>query len=131
MSRPIHFEIHASDPEALISFYGNLFGWRFDRWGDMPYWAISTAAAETDEPGIDGGLLLREGPPPAPGDPINAMPISVGVADCRASLAHAVALGGTEAMGVSPIPGVGWLAYIVDPDGNKLGIMQPDPTATL
>jgi predicted enzyme related to lactoylglutathione lyase len=28
-----------------------------------------------------------------------------------------------------PIPGVGWLAYIKDPDGNIIGLMQPDPKA--
>jgi predicted enzyme related to lactoylglutathione lyase len=28
-----------------------------------------------------------------------------------------------------PIPGVGWLAYVKDPDGNILGLMQTDPGA--
>jgi predicted enzyme related to lactoylglutathione lyase len=28
-----------------------------------------------------------------------------------------------------PIPGIGWLAYIKDLDGNILGIMNPDPSA--
>jgi uncharacterized protein len=28
-----------------------------------------------------------------------------------------------------PIPGVGWLAYIKDTEGNILGMMQPDPSA--
>jgi predicted enzyme related to lactoylglutathione lyase len=28
-----------------------------------------------------------------------------------------------------PVPGVGWLAYIKDLDGNILGIHQPDPNA--
>jgi predicted enzyme related to lactoylglutathione lyase len=28
-----------------------------------------------------------------------------------------------------PIPGVGWLAYVKDLDGNILGIMQNDPAA--
>jgi predicted enzyme related to lactoylglutathione lyase len=27
------------------------------------------------------------------------------------------------------IPGVGWLAYCIDPDGNTFGIMQNDPKA--
>ena len=25
----VHFEIHASQPQALIDFYGELFGWTF------------------------------------------------------------------------------------------------------
>jgi predicted enzyme related to lactoylglutathione lyase len=75
--------------------------------------------------------MLREGPAPLTDAPLNAMPVTMGVGDCADCLARAVELGGTEDMGVSPIPGIGWLAYIIDPDGNKFGIMQPDPTATM
>jgi len=28
-----------------------------------------------------------------------------------------------------PVPGVGWLAYLKDPEGNIFGIMQNDPAA--
>jgi hypothetical protein len=28
-----------------------------------------------------------------------------------------------------PIPGIGWLAYIKDTDGNMLGLLQPDEAA--
>lgn len=27
------------------------------------------------------------------------------------------------------IPGIGWLAYCTDPEGNTFGIMQNDPKA--
>jgi len=30
-----------------------------------------------------------------------------------------------------PVPGVGWLASIKDPDGNVVGLMQPDPGAQI
>jgi uncharacterized protein len=29
MNAPVHFEIHGSDPEALVKFYGGVFGWGF------------------------------------------------------------------------------------------------------
>jgi predicted enzyme related to lactoylglutathione lyase len=32
-------------------------------------------------------------------------------------------------MAKMPIPGVGWFASAVDPEGNNFGIMQPDPQA--
>ncbi len=58
MPRPIHFEIHAADPQRAIAFYQKLFGWQFTAWeGPMPYWVIKTG----DGPGIDGGLLPRRG----------------------------------------------------------------------
>ena len=28
-----------------------------------------------------------------------------------------------------PIPGVGWLAYLKDTEGNVFGLMQSDPSA--
>jgi predicted enzyme related to lactoylglutathione lyase len=47
------------------------------------------------------------------------------------SVDRAVALGGSLALPKMPIPSVGWLAYIKDPDGNILGLMQTDPKAAL
>jgi hypothetical protein len=38
-------------------------------------------------------------------------------------------LGAEIALPKMPIPGVGWLGYIKDPDGNVLGLMQPDVSA--
>jgi predicted enzyme related to lactoylglutathione lyase len=29
MNRPVHFEIHAPDPEAAIAFYEKALGWKF------------------------------------------------------------------------------------------------------
>ncbi len=31
MPRPIHFEIHAADPQRAIAFYAALFGWGFSK----------------------------------------------------------------------------------------------------
>lgn len=127
MPRPVHFEIHASDPESLRTFYERLLGWTFSRWGDVPYWLVMTGAEGT--PGINGGMLPRQGPPPAPGQAVNASVLTVEVDDCRATLDAAVGLGATVAVPVTATPGIGWLAYVLDPDGNLLGFMQSDPSA--
>ena len=37
--------------------------------------------------------------------------------------------GATVAMPKMGLPGVGWQAYIKGPDGNILGLHQPDPNA--
>ena len=47
-----------------------------------------------------------------------------------ATLAQATAAGGRIALPRMGVPGVGWLAYIMDPEGNISGVMQPDPSAT-
>lgn len=128
MSRPIHFEIHASQPERLITFYQSLFGWTFAPWGPPGfYWQIKTGVPP--DPGIDGGLVPRRGAPPTEGQAVNAFACTVGVESASASLARIVELGGTVALPVMAIPGVGWLAYGKDPDGNLFGVTEADPKA--
>jgi len=127
MSRVMHFEIHASQPAALIDFYAGLFGWKFSRWGDVDYWLIETGPK--DHPGIDGGLVPRRGNGPLPAQAVGSFVCTVQVDELDASLARGAALGATIAHPKMAVPGVGWLAYIHDPDGNLLGMMQPDPTA--
>lgn len=127
MSRVVHFEIQGSDPEALAAFYRELFGWSITRWGDQPYWLIETGPK--DQPGINGGLLPRNGPPPQEGQSVNAFVCTVEVASLDEHFARALSLGGVAAVPKMPIPGVGWLAYVKDPNGNILGLMQPDASA--
>ncbi len=71
MLRPVHFEIHATDPETVRAFYESVFGWRFQQWGDIPYWVVSTGGddpsgdAPDSSAGVDGGMLPRRGDPPS------------------------------------------------------------------
>lgn len=128
MPRPVHFEIHADDPERAVRFYSNLFGWTFTKWdGPMEYWMIVTGP--DSEPGINGGLMRRMGPPPASGQAVNAYVCTSMVTDVDVSVTHAVELGGIVALPKMPIPGMGWLAYVTDTEGNLFGMMQSDPTA--
>jgi uncharacterized protein len=126
MPRPIHFEIHAAEPARAIAFYEKVFGWSFKKWdaAAWEYWVISTGPAGT--PGIDGGLIKRMGPAPATGQPVNAFVCTLGVDALDATLAAALGAGATVALPKMPVPGVGWLAYIHDTEGNILGLMQND-----
>lgn len=125
MPRPVHFEIHTTDPDRAREFYSAVFGWTFQQWGDQPYWIVLTG----DGPGIDGGMLPRHGEPPAEGQPVNAWVCTVDVPDCQEYLDRALAADGTLAMERTAMPGVGWLAYVKDPDGNIVGLMHSDPQA--
>ena len=127
MGRVVHFEIHASKPEVLVEFYSALFGWSFNKWGPADYWLIETGSA--DKPGINGGLLPRHGPRPGEMQPVSSFVCTVEVSSLDASVQKSTSLGGTVALPKMPIPGVGWLAYVKDPDGNILGLMQPDQNA--
>lgn len=128
MSRVIHFEIQAEQPERAIQFYSTLFDWKFQQYsGGMPYWLISTGPK--DEPGIDGGLLPRRGGKPVDGASVNCYVCTVDVASVDAAIKNAVDAGGVNVVPKMPVPGVGWLAYCKDTEGNIFGVMQNDPAA--
>ena len=126
MARVIHFEIHAEDPERGIAFYQRLLGWSFTRWeGPFDYWLVTTGP--DSEPGINGGLLRRMGA--IDGQAVIAYVCTVDVPSVDDAVAKAVELGGVVALEKMPIPGVGWLAYVKDTEGNIFGMMQNDPAA--
>jgi hypothetical protein len=54
---------------------------------------------------------------------------TVDVPSCDEFVGKVVAAGGKVAMPKMPVPGVGWLAYCADPEGNTFGVMQNDPKA--
>ena len=44
MNRVNHFEIYTPDPETVQPFYGEVFGWKFQKFegGPMEYWLVTT-----------------------------------------------------------------------------------------
>jgi predicted enzyme related to lactoylglutathione lyase len=125
MPRPVHFEIHAGDPERAIAFYTSVFGWVVKQWGEHPYWIVQTG----EGPGIDGGLVPRRGPEPSDDTPVAAFPVTVDVPDLDATLVAVERAGGRVVMEKGAIPTIGWLAYCKDTEGNIFGLMQADPSA--
>ena len=127
MPRVIHFEIHAEQPERCAQFYQQLLGWRFARWvdGEPEYWLITTGP--DNEPGINGGMMRRQGP--IDGTAVIAFVCTVDVLDVDAAALKAGTLGGTVVVPKMPIPGIGWLCYIKDTEGNIVGLMQHDAAA--
>ncbi len=127
----VHFEIHASEPRQLIDFYESLLGWRFQQFGDEPYWSIDTGQGAisnvSGQPGhgINGGLTQRRGPRAEPRAPVNGCNIVIGVDDVDGLMRRALERGGTEAMAASDMPGVGRIGYLLDPDGNLFGLISP------
>ncbi len=124
MARPVHFEIHASNPDAVRAFYENVFGWTFQKWGEVDYWVITTG---DEAMGINGGLTTRQGPPPTDGSAVNAFVNVIGVDNAQRVFDEALAAGATVALPVEKMPGVGTMGYLKDPDGNLFGIIEPEP----
>jgi predicted enzyme related to lactoylglutathione lyase len=127
MNRPVHFEIHAADPAKLSKFYADVFGWRITHMPQFDYYLIDTG--DNDGPGINGGFVRRMGGGAAVGAPVNAFVCSLGVKSVDDAVAKATAAGAQIALPKMAIPGVGWQAYIRDPDENIVGLHQADPGA--
>ena len=121
MPRVVHFDIAADDPERAVAFYETVFGWEITKWdGPMEYWLITTGPE--DEPGIDGGLAKRMDPSTGTENTIDVESVDDYVEKIEAS-------GGKILRPKSAVPGVGWLAYCQDTEGNTFGIMQSDTAA--
>lgn len=123
MGRIVHFEIHADDPQRAVDFYTQVFGWSVSRMGDMDYWLLATG---DEAPGIDGAILPRQGPRPEVGAPVVGAVNTVQVDDLDATLAAALERGAVMALDKMPIPGVGTVAYLLDPEANVVGVLQPE-----
>ena len=121
MARLVHFEMNVKDVHKTISFYEDVFGWKFQKWdGPMDYWLIMTG--DENELGIDGGLgYAEEGFPKV----IN----TIDVDDIDDVIKKIKSKGGEIVKPKHAVPGVGWLAYFKDSEGVMSGIMQNDPNA--
>jgi uncharacterized protein len=122
MARVVHFEIQASDPEVLVSFYSTVFGWKISKWeGPLEYWVVGTGEGA----GIDGGILRRRSDAPYLDAPVNGYVCTIGVASLDETQGAILDAGGTIAIERTEIPRIGLLAYFKDPDGNIFGVLQP------
>ena len=123
MSRVVHFEISVDDSDRALKFYGDVFGWRAEKWrGTEDYWLVNTGGGE--EPGINGGLYRRH-----EGMSFNSHVNTIDVPSLDDFMAKIWAHGGRIVTAKIPIPGVGYFAYCQDTEGNTFGIMQADPSA--
>jgi len=118
--RFVHFEIPGENPEALAKFYTQLFGWNVEK-APIPgyeYWICRTG----DGPGIDGGITKRL-------YPHQIVTNFASVDDIGAVLAKAKSLGATVTVPKSAVPGAGWYAVALDPQGNPFGFWKSDNSA--
>lgn len=118
MAKMVHFEIPVDDADRATAFYRDALGWEISGFGDEPYWLVH--AGDDDEPGADGALIGR-------GDIHQHPVLVVGVDDLDDVLSRMEQSGGRVLQGRMEIPGVGWSAYVVDTEGNTIGLFQSTP----
>lgn len=134
MGRVIHFEIPVTDSKKAIRFYGAIFGWKFDQYGDIGYWLVTTG--EEKELGVNGALTQKpangiveiEGEIMDASQAINAV-ITIDVENLDLTLQQIREMGGKVTQERMTVPKVGYIAYFKDIDGNLLCAMQSDENA--
>jgi predicted enzyme related to lactoylglutathione lyase len=123
MPRVIHFELSADDPERAVKFYDEVFGWKAQKWeGPQSYWLLTTG--DEGQPGIDGGLMKRSDNPL----PSSSATNTIDVPSVDEYAEKIKGSGGKVVMPKSALPGIGYLAYCEDTEGNIFGIMEFDPS---
>src|SRR4051794_30225963 len=124
MGRPIHFEIHADDPDRAQRFYTEVFGWNAQRFGGPVDYRLLTTGPD-DQVGINGAILKRQGPAPETGAAVNAFVCTISVESIEETERAVPAAGGEQVLDRMDVPEVGQLAYFRDTEGNIFGALQP------
>jgi hypothetical protein len=129
MDPVVHFQMPAEDRERAARFYGEAFGWSAEHMGEEmgSYTVVTTTPSGPDgrpsTPGaINGGFYQR------PQDPSGQAPgVVIAVDDVERSMAAVEGAGGRLAGVAEEIPGVGVFASFFDTEGNRVGMLQPNP----
>lgn len=129
MNPVVHFEISGDDKARMVKFYQSAFGWQAQQLGAEMGDYILVQTTETDpatsmpkEPArINGGFYQRTK------DPQYKYPsIVIAVDNLNESMEKVKAAGGSIHGEVQEIPGYGTFVSIIDTEGNRIGLMQPN-----
>ncbi len=122
----VHFEIPADDIEKIRNFYQSLFGWKFAKYpGPTTYYLVETVAVDDNmmpvRAGTNGGLYERkDAQVPDSAKPTNY----IWVESVDEYSKKVEELGGKIKVPKMEIPGLGWWAHALDPEGNHFGILE-------
>jgi hypothetical protein len=118
----VHFEIPVDDLERAQSFYREAFGWKMSPMPELSYTIVTTAGVDGQgrptEPGaINGGMLVRQ-------EPVSGPVVVINVDDIDAALRQVQQLGGQVLRPATAVGEMGYSAYVVDTEGNTVGLWQ-------
>jgi predicted enzyme related to lactoylglutathione lyase len=114
MNRVVMFELSSQNPELQAKFFSTVFGWEVSE----PQWGYSSAKTGTNEkPGINGGIAQ------GPAEFQQGTRIQIQVNSIDESVEKAIENGAKVVQAKMDV-GDFYLAYIVDPTGLHLGLIQ-------
>ena len=128
MDPVVHFEMPFVDRERMAKFYRFAFGWQTEMLGEEMGNYVLATTVETGEKGpkrpgaINGGFY-----PKKPDWPAQYPSIVIAVDDIRKAIAKVAEAGGSVLGEPMEIPGVGSYVSFMDPEGNRVSMLQPVP----
>lgn len=115
----VYFEIPATDLDRAIDFYGALFGVAIER-TTIDGHAMGLFPEVEEGEGISGAIATGESYVPS----VDGTRIYFKVDDVRATLAHAVRLGGVELYPPTQVGPQTVVAEFKDCEGNRVALIQ-------
>jgi len=115
--RVTHIAVNADDDGVTQAFYEGLFDWRFEPYYPGFVRTVLPAAAEV----VAAVQTRRE---LVPGVRTNGPEVTIEVDDLGVVLGRVEELGGSVVMDRTTIPSVGDLAFLTDPSGNVVGVIE-------
>jgi uncharacterized protein len=128
MDSVVHFEMPYDDRDRMAKFYQQAFGWQSQMLGpDMGNYVVMMTTESTPtgpiKPGaINGGFYQRTAD-----KPMQYPSVVVSVGDVANSMKKVTDAGGKVLGDPMDIPGVGRYVSFVDPEGNRVSMLQPLP----
>ncbi len=121
----VHFEIPADDVERAKNFYGELFGWKIEKFTGptpMEYWEITTGAEKGEMGRLGGGMMKRQSPE-------QQITIYINVPSVDEYVNKVMKLGGKVVFPKTAVPEMGYFAVCLDPENNGFGLWEVNPQA--
>jgi predicted enzyme related to lactoylglutathione lyase len=128
MDPVVHFEMPYEDRVRMAKFYRSAFGWQTQMLGEEMGNYVLATTVETGEKGpkrpgaINGGFY-----PKRPDWPAQYPSVVIAVKDITKAAEKVVKAGGSVLGEPMEIPGVGRYVSFVDPEGNRVSMLQPIP----
>ena len=128
MDSVVHFEMPYDDRDRMARFYEQAFGWESKLLGpEMGNYVVMMTTESTPtgpiKPGaINGGFYQKTAD-----KPMQYPSVVISVDDVARSMEKVAEAGGKVLGDPMEIPGVGSYVSFVDPEGNRVSMLQPLP----
>lgn len=114
-----HVAVNADDVAASLAFYTAALGWEFEPWGPPDFHRTT----------LPNGVIvaIQQRRELMAGTRTVGAEVTVAVDELGSCLERVRGAGGQILMPPTDIPGVGTVAFVADPAGNPLGLIERAP----